>query len=125
AHSDAKRIFDEVGDTPESAAAQYWTAICQQQLNRKDESAALFQQLEQISDREKYEWLRVRSLNGLATHQAMISQYSMAIRYSLRSEVIAGQSLDTYGRISALAFLMQAYLYLGNRSQSMAYAQRL
>jgi CHAT domain-containing protein len=124
-HLKAKQIFDRAGDEPESMLAAYWVALCEQQLNNKEQSAASFQDLERECEREKYEWLRVRALNGLAAHQALLTDYSKAIRYSLQAQKIAGQAVESYGRVSAQAFLMQAYLYLGNRQQSLSYAQQL
>jgi CHAT domain-containing protein len=121
----AKQIFDVAKDVPESTLAAYWVALCQQQLNNKEQSTSSFQDLEQTCERKKYEWLRVRVLNGLATHEAILTNHSKAIQYSLKAQTIAGQSLETYGQVSALAFLMQAYLYLGNRQQSLSYAQQI
>ena len=124
-HTEAKQLFDRAVDEPESRLAEYWMAVCHQQLNHRAKSALMFHDLVQNCERENYRWLVVRSLNGLATHEALLSEFSKAIRHSLRSQEIAEQTSETYGETSALSFLMQAYLYLGNREQSLSHVRRL
>jgi CHAT domain-containing protein len=124
-HNEAKQLFDRVGDEPESRLAEYWVAVCHQQLNDKDRSALLFQNLVDTYERENYRWLIVRSLNGLAYHEALLSDFSKAVKYSLRSWEIAEQTSETYGKISALSSLMQNHLYLGNRQHSLSNARLL
>jgi CHAT domain-containing protein/Flp pilus assembly protein TadD len=124
-HTEARQLFERAGNEPESRLAEYWIAVCQQQLNDKEQSALLFQNLAHACERENYRWLLVRSLNGLAYHEALLSEFSKAIKYSLRSWEIAEQTSETYGKISALSSLMQNHLYLGNRQQSLSHARRL
>lgn len=124
-HAEAKQLFEKAGDEPESRHAEYWMAVCHQQLNDKEQSALLFQNLVQTCERENYRWLIVRSLNGLAYHEALLSDFSKAVRYSSRSWEVAEQTSETYGKISALSSLMQFYLYLGNRQQSLSHVRRV
>ena len=124
-HTEAKQLFDRAGNEPEFRLAEYWIAVCQQQLNDKEQSALLFQNLMHACERENYRWLIVRSLNGLAYHEALLSEFSKAVKYSLRSWEIAEQTSETYGKISALSSLMQNHLYLGNRQQSLSHARRV
>lgn len=124
-HIAAKQLFDRAGNEPESSLAEYWIAVCQQQLNDREQSALLFQKLVHACERENYRWLIVRSLNGLAYHEALLSEFSKSVKYSLRSWEIAEQTSETYGKISALSSLMQNHLYLGNRQQSLSNARRV
>jgi CHAT domain-containing protein/lipoprotein NlpI len=124
-HAEARQLFNNARDGPEAQVAEYWLAVCYQQLNDKERSATIFDKLVQACERDNYRWLLVRSLNGLATHEALLGQFSKAIRYSLRSREIAEQTSEAYGEISALSFLMQAYLYLGNRQESLSHVRRL
>ena len=124
-HIEAKQLFDRAGNEAESRLAEYWIAVCQQQLNDKEQSALLFQKLVDTCERENYRWLIVRSLNGLAYHEALLSEFSKAVKYSLRSWEIAEQTSETYGKISALSSLMLNHLYLGNRQHSLSNARLL
>jgi CHAT domain-containing protein len=120
------QIFERAGDVCEARLSEYWAAICHSRLDKEEESVALLRQLVRRSTSSNYKWLLVRSLNALADYQfSMLHEYSTAINSGNKSAKIAEEVHDTYGLISALAFLIELYRYLGNYDQSLNYILRL
>ncbi|MGA9769460.1 MAG: CHAT domain-containing protein [Blastocatellia bacterium] len=122
---DARIVFDQVGDECEAGVARYWLAICDLQLNRFEQSFALFSELVESCKQANYKWLQVRALNGLANHQFTLNEYSKALNYSFQSQQVAEQIQDIYGLVFALLQLIEEHRYLGNYRQSLKYIQRL
>jgi CHAT domain-containing protein/lipoprotein NlpI len=119
------QMFERAGDACEARLAEYWAAICYSQLEQEEESVARLSQLTRLCEDSKYQWLLVRSLNALADYQfSTLHEYSTAIASGSKSAKIAEGGHDTYGLLSALAFLIELYRYLGNYDQSLDYVLR-
>ena len=121
----AKRAFDEVGNRCESSSADYWMAICRMQQVDPQEGSLKFNQIVKECERSNYKWLTIRSSNALANHNLIIKDYSEAIRYSARSNLLAKQIQDTYGQVIAVANLVRSYSSLGDHRQTLDYLQQL
>lgn len=121
---EVKQTFDRVGNECESSVAAYWLGICYLQLNDKERGAAILGELARACEDRNYKWIAVRSLNGLASYQFTFNEYSHSITSSSRSLRLAEEARDTYGLLSALSFLIEAYRYIGNYDQALAYIER-
>lgn len=120
-YSNSQQIFDRIGDQCDSRLAEYWQAICYSQLNDQERSSSLFESLINSCTNDNYKWLVVRSLNGLASNLFTANQYSRALAQVHQSAELAERAHDTYGRLSALCFLIETYRFLGNYSQALSY----
>jgi CHAT domain-containing protein len=121
----AKRGFERAGDDGEALQASYWLAICFEQLNDKERSAALLKETAWSCDEHDYKWLNARIHNALATHQFTANEYSKAIATARRAAGLAEEAHDAYGLLSAFCFLAETYRYVGNYQEALRHVQLL
>jgi CHAT domain-containing protein len=124
-YEQAKGVFDESGNKGESMFAEYWLAICRTQDVDPRQGSMKFREILEECEKDNYKWLAVRASNALANHNLVLNEYSEAISYSSRSNILAQQIQDTYGQVIALSDLVRAYSSLGDHRQTLNYVEQL
>lgn len=119
----AQRTFADAGDAAEARQAEYWAAICLQQLREHERAAAVMERLARECREAGQGWLAVRALNGLTAWQFRQSEYSKALATAAESAALGAQSLDTYGRQTAVSNLAETYRNLGNLGRALFHAR--
>jgi CHAT domain-containing protein len=122
--SQAKRLFDQAGDSLEAMTADYWLVHCYLRSHKEEQCLAVLNRLTSVCEDKEYKLLLVRYLYTLSTVRFNLNERSKALDYSKQSLNLAEQIDDTSGMVKALIPLIEYYRYLGNYQQSLHYIQR-
>src|SRR5262245_11462791 len=104
-YTEAKRLFEENGDTSESTFAVYRLAHCYTLANDLQHARTLLNDLSKKSEVNGYKWLSAQSLYGLANVNASENEYSKAIDYSSKALAKFDEVDDANGVLKSLAQL--------------------
>ncbi|HEV2828663.1 MAG TPA: CHAT domain-containing protein [Pyrinomonadaceae bacterium] len=124
AYSEAKRLFEQVGDLAEAIFADYRIGHCYMLQPNLDKSNQIFERLLSASQSKNYRWLLAQSLFGGAYVRIGLSEYSKAIEYSNQALELAEQLRDTDGVVKSLIQLAEEYRALNNKNKSLSLVQQ-
>jgi CHAT domain-containing protein len=109
----ARGLFVAAGNTQGTALTDYWISYCYTRLDRVAESSALLETVARFCRSRSYKWLLAQAYGWLATNHAILSEYSIAIKYDDQSLSLAEAISDTYQiqKVSSELGTLYAYLW--------------
>lgn len=121
---DASDLFEQAGNYPEAAIAQYWISFCHFRQHDQKQSQQILDPLLLACESRHYFWLQARILYLLSAIEFDLNEHSRAVDFGLRAAGIAERVNDSVGLLNATSALIEYYRYLGSYSKSLACIQR-
>ncbi|HEX5731508.1 MAG TPA: CHAT domain-containing protein [Blastocatellia bacterium] len=122
-YNDARKLFEESGDSLESAVVDYWLHHCLSSEHREKLALAPLYRLEQFCKSKSYKWLGVRSLYALSGIHFSLNDQSTALNYGKQALSLAERIKDSDGALKVTIPMIECYRYLGNYNQCLDYIQ--
>ena len=122
--SDARTAFEKSGDKLEAKLAEYWIGYANFQLTNTEESFAIFEDLNNFTEKRNYKWLQSNVLSKLADHSYGQNNHSKSIEYGKKSLKLATETSDLYLKQKALAQIANQYQSLGRYKEAFVYIQQ-
>ena len=120
-YSEAKRKYEQAGDSIEMAFVDYRLAHCYLFLPDLNKAQVVFKRLSVFCGTHEYRWLLAQSLYGLAHASSYGGEYSKAIDYSGRALSGFEQTGDLNGVLKCLTQLAGVNQDLNRIDRSLAY----
>ena len=122
--TDARELFEQAGNFPESRFADFWISFCHFRDHDQGRSRQVLDPLLLICENRSYSWLQSRGLHLLSAIQFDLNEHSKAIDFALQSVRVAERINDSVALLNATDALVEYYRYLGNYTKSLAFIQK-
>jgi CHAT domain-containing protein len=121
----AKTLFEEAGFVPEAMHADYWIAFSYYRISPKNpEIVKIIEPLIARCEKNKYLWLKVRSLYLWSSYEFALNQHSKAVSAAHDAAKLADTINDPVGLLNVVSALVHYYRYLGNYQKALAQIER-
>jgi CHAT domain-containing protein len=117
--SQAAQLFQRANDTPELLFARLHIGRCYWRLPNLDQSYSTFESLIHRAKIADYKWLLAESLNGMASTQISLNEYSKAIKYNENALNLMEKLKDLQAVTDYLVSLGDRYRYLDQNPKSL------
>jgi len=121
--SEARELFEQADDFPESRIADYWMSFCHFRDHDQERSKQILEPLLLICESRGYSWLQSRGLYLLSAIQFDLNEHSKAVDCALQSAQLSERTSDSVALLNAYDALIEYYRYLGNYSKSLSFIQ--
>lgn len=121
---DASDLFEQAGNYPEAAIAEYWISFCHFREHDQDQTRQILDRLLLECESRHYFWLQARILYLLSAVEFDLNEHSRAVDFGLQAARIAERLNDSVGLLNATTALIEYYRYLGSYSKSLAFIER-
>ena len=122
--TEARDLFEQAGDFPESRFADYWISFCHFREHDQGRSRQVLDPLLLICENRSYASLQSRGLYLLSAIQFDLNEHSKAVDFALQSVRVSERTNDSVALLNASDALIEYYRYLGNYSKSLAFIQK-
>ena len=119
----ARAIFESAGDLSEALQADFWIGRCYDVQEDARRSASILNGLVRICEENGFLWLQAAALNGLSVTHSALSEYSMAINCSSRSQELSKKLEDKNGELRSGNMLASLYRAVGRNRESLRLAR--
>lgn len=123
-YTQAKELFEKIGDSPEALLAGYGLGACYVEQADAEAGRKILAGTARASQERNYKWLQSLVLNGLANLHVREREYSQALANCQRARELASQISDGNGSLRSLNVMAGIYSNLGKYRDSWEAAQQ-
>src|SRR5215468_707976 len=120
----ARAIFERAGDLGEALQADFWIGRCYSMQEDSRRSVSILSELVKVCEENGFIWLQAAALSGLSLAHSALSEYSMAINCSSRSQELSKKLEDKNGELRSANMLAGLYRLVGKNRESLYLARR-
>jgi CHAT domain-containing protein/Flp pilus assembly protein TadD len=119
-YAEAKRLFEQSGDTCEALFAESWVGYCYLRIPDTKRSLPAFERLAKAAEERNYKALLAQSLHATADAQTSLDELSKALEYAERSLKISEEIQDKTNVLRCLQLFLSVNLKLGNYYEALS-----
>ncbi|HKQ76997.1 MAG TPA: CHAT domain-containing protein [Blastocatellia bacterium] len=120
----ARAPFESAGDLGEALQADFWIGHCYDLQEDAQRSVSILSGLVGVCGEKGFLWLHAAALHGLSIAYTALSESSMAINCSSRSQELSKQLEDKNGELRSTNMLAYLYREVGRNRESLRLARR-
>jgi CHAT domain-containing protein/Tfp pilus assembly protein PilF len=122
--TEAKQLFEKVGDVTDAMLAEYWISFCYFYQGKNEDGLKLLKPVIAECLRRNYHWLNVRCLYLRSSFESALNQQSKAIATAREACKVAEKRGDSVGLLNLVSALVEFYRFVGNFNKSFAQFER-